>query len=174
MIVSSNGCSTLVRKRRINLALTASELYQRQRRRLNPSIASSGTSQLLGAETKDKWKDLLDSAVMTLVKRYCTGMPFDALLLDKLVKPKNDDLISVEQHGTYVGQSLLSNPTAINALVSTLYKTGGTVVKSQDLKEKCAALLAHAVLAAEKDCGLSTAANGQEFSNDTNTFNEWE
>lgn len=81
MIVSSNGCSTLVRKRRINLALTASELYQRQRRRLNPSIASSGTSQLLGAETKDKWKDLLDSAVMTLVKRYCTGMPFDALLL---------------------------------------------------------------------------------------------
>lgn len=78
----------------------------------------------------------------------------------------------MEQHGTYVGQSLLSNPTAINALVSTLYKTGGTVVKSQDLKEKCAALLAHAVLAAEKDCGLSTAANGQEFSNDTNTFNE--
>ncbi len=172
MIISAKGCSTLVRKRRINLALTASELYQRQRRRLNPFTNSSVKSQLVGAEKKDKWKDLVDSTILTLIKRYCTDMPFDVLLLDKLIKLKNDDQISLEQHGTYVGHSLLSHPSAINALMSTLYKAGGTVVKSQELKEKCSALLAHAVLAARKDVGMLSAASGQEFNNENNNFSE--
>lgn len=171
MIISANGCSTLVRKRRINLALTASELYQRQRRRLNPFTNSSVKSQRVDVEKKDKWKDIVDSTVLTLIKRYCTDMPFDGLLLDKLVKPKNDDQISLEQHGTYVGHSLLSHPSAINALMSTLYKAGGTVVKSQDLKEKCSALLAHAVLAARKDISLSSAASDQGFNNENNNNN---
>ncbi len=172
MLMLSNGnCSSMARKRRINLALTVSELHQRQRRRFEPAAASSVKVQLGDADKKDKWKDIIDSSVLNLIKRHCAGMPFDLLMLNKLIKPVNDDLISSEQHGTYVGQCLISHPTAIDAILSTLYKSGGTVVKSQDLKEKCAALLAHAVLAARKDVCLSSAAK-IETESTKKTFSE--
>jgi hypothetical protein len=46
--------------------------------------AASAIFLLGGADKKDKWKDTVDTSVLSLIKMQCTGMPFDFLLLNKL------------------------------------------------------------------------------------------
>lgn len=157
MLANEGGLTTtLAQKRRISVALTISELHQRQRRRLDPTAVTlniNGSFKEFGES--NKWKDPIDIAVLNLIRRHATSMPFDSALLNKLLKPGYDDLISLEQHGLYVGQILISHPTAITALLNTLYQPGGTVVKSLELKGGCAALLARAVLAAKREANQS-------------------
>jgi len=160
MLANEGGLTTtLAQKRRISVALTISELNQRQRRRLDPTAVSLNiNANFKEFGENNKWKDPIDTAVLNLIRRHATSMPFDSALLNKLIKPGHDDLISLEQHGLYVGQILISHPTAITALLNILYQPGGTVVKSLELKGKCAALLARAVLAAKREANQSYKA----------------
>ncbi|KAI2503862.1 TH1 protein [Fragilaria crotonensis] len=128
------GASTLYRKRRRDVALTISELTQRQRRRLRPGIDENRT-------LRDEERDALESALSNLLLRHAEGKMFDDHLLDQLLvhgrNPKQ------------LGRLMNSHPLAIKALLGHLFLPGALRTGSLSSRAKCARLIALAVLAAE-------------------------
>jgi len=102
----NNGeMNSLVRKRRANTALTVSDLYQRQRRRIEPNAKRTSPSHdaptgVLHNESltsisarsfhtndilNDKLRYSLESGIIALLKKYALGIPLDSVLVDQLL-----------------------------------------------------------------------------------------
>jgi hypothetical protein len=137
MSSTTAGSSTLFRKRRLEVALTISELQQQQRRRLDPN-ASNGDHH-----NNDRHQNSLETALLALLKKSAVGMPLEDNTLEQLLPKDGGD-------GTEVGKLLMSHPLAIKALVGHLFRPGAARVSSLLTRAKCAHLVALAVMAAEK------------------------
>lgn len=133
--VASTG-SPLFRKRRLDVALTISDLYQRQRRRRKPSIDQANGDK--------KHSDSLESALLNLLRRNYLGTRMDDRLLDQLLQKET----SLGATGE-VGKLLVSHPLSVKVLLGHLFKPVATRVSSTQTKQKCARLVALAVIAAE-------------------------
>jgi hypothetical protein len=151
---ASGGSNPLFRKRRLDVALTISELHQRQRRRLMPrrdeaeddddddgerpmSIGNHGKNEKLAA---------IETAVLNFLRRYSLGTQVDDNILDAML-PRNE--MGGNSTNT-VGKLLIKRPLSVKALLGYMFKPGqriGSVVT----KNKCARLVALAVLAAEDE-----------------------
>jgi len=131
------GSSSLFRKRRLDIALTISELQQQQRRRLDPTVSN------VDRHDNERHHNSLETAVLGLLRKSAMGTQLDDNNLDQLL-PKNGS------DGGEVGKLLISHPLAIKALLGHLFKPGSTRVLSLLTRAKCAHLIALAVMAAEK------------------------
>lgn len=134
---SVSGSSPLFRKRRLDVALTLSELQQRQRRRRRVDGSSGdGTTK----------NSILETALMTFLRRYSIGIQVDDAILDPML-PKGLDFSGADD----IGKLLIQHPLAVKALLGQLFLPGSTRVTSPVVKNKCARLIALSVLAAEKE-----------------------
>jgi hypothetical protein len=137
------GSSTLFRKRRLDIALTISELHQRQRRRHTPS--SEGNDRDMD---RDERRDELESALQNLLRRHSLGTPLGDRLLDKLLPADGD-----EDSSDTIGKLLIAHPLAVKALLGQLFKPGSSRATSMVTRNKCARLVAFSVLAADSAAG---------------------
>lgn len=146
---NAGGGSHLFRKRRLDVALTISELHQRERRRLKTSI---GLNQQNSKETSKQ----LETALLNFLRRHSVGMQLDDAALDPLL-PSGIDITSFAD----TGRLLVEHPVAIKALLEHLFKPGSTRVVAPVLRNKCARLVAFAVLSAEKTAGEDEVLKGE-------------
>jgi hypothetical protein len=141
---NASGTSHLFRKRRLDVALTMSELHQSERRRVKNDPESNEQHVVNGNGTKRK----LETALLSFLRRHSVGMQLDDVVLDSLL-PSGIDITSFAD----TGRLFVQHPVAIKALLEHLFKPGSTRVVAPVLRNKCARLLAFAVLAAEKAAG---------------------
>jgi len=146
--------SPFAKKRRVDICLTICDLYQRQRRRLNPMTAC------LRGEISDKLdpeglKNSLESGIITLLKKQSLDLQIDEEIADMMLNGQHDDL----EDGTHknVGELLIAHPSSVKALLGFLFKPGDKRIKSIDTRKKCATLLALSVIAARR--AVSTTAS---------------
>ena len=129
------GASSLFRKRRRDVALTISELAQRQRRRLRPGISDGN-----GIHHEEE-RNALETALSNLLVRHAEGKKFDDQLLDQLL---------VHGHNPkQLGRLMNAHPLAVKALLGHLFLPGSLRTGSMNTRSKCARLVALAVMAAE-------------------------
>jgi len=128
---TSAGTSTnaIIRKRRLDIALTTSELHQRQRRRMVPNSSAV-------APKKSVMRDNLDSAVEKLIRKYSMGVVIDNETAEALLRA------SYGSEKQIIGDVLNAHPVALSALLAYLFKPGRLRVRSLELRHKCAKLLA--------------------------------
>jgi hypothetical protein len=143
MSSTTAGSSTLFRKRRLDIALTISELHQRQRRRHTPSSEWNGRDM-----DRDEHRDELESALENLLRRYSLGTPLDDRVLDKLLPADGD-----EESSDTIGKLLIAHPLSVKALLGQLFKPGSSRAASMITRNKCARLVAFSVLAADSAVG---------------------
>ena len=142
---SSAGSTPLFRKRRLDLAVTISELHQRQRRRLRPSDDSNNSANQGMNDRRAK----VESAVLNFLRRYSLGTKIDDRVLDAMLP---DTLVGDPEN--LAGNLLMKRPLTIQALLGYMYKPGAQRVGSTVTKNKCARLIALAVQAAEKEASV--------------------
>lgn len=121
---SSGTSSHLLRKRRLEVALSFGDLRVCQKRRLE-----NGASDL-------------NKALAALITRYSMGIQLEEAMLDKLL-PQG---LNTDTRG--VGEIMNRYPLSIKALLGHLFKPGATRVSSPSMRSKCARLVALATEAA--------------------------
>jgi len=136
------GTSPLFRKRRLEVALTVSDLHQRQRKRQRVKEYDHVSYLAVGESRKET---PLENALLKLLSRYAVGTQIDDTILDPLL-PQGLDLDTAD----IAGKLLIQHPLAIRAILGYLYKPGSSRITIPVLKNKCARLIALSVLAAEK------------------------
>lgn len=136
-----SSSSHLFRKRRLDVALTISELHQRQRRRLNPNVNQSAPV----LSDSDQRKNKMETGLLNFLRRYSVGTQVDDRVLDSLLPSGLNTSAASEE----AGQLLIAYPLAIRALLSHIYKPGSTRVPPST-KSKCAKLIALATIESEK------------------------
>ena len=139
MSSATAGASTLFRKRRLDVALTVSELHQRQRRRTKPMLAddtpNDGDDHKQGQDPQDRSRNELETAMARLLRRNAGSMPLDDYTLDKLLPPEGET-------GDTVGRLMLEYPLVVKILLGHLFKPGSSRVSSLVTRTKCARLIA--------------------------------
>ena len=146
---TSAGTSTnaIIRKRRLDIALTTSELHQRQRRRVAPN-SSAATPK------KSVMRDNLDSAVEKLIRKYSMGVVIDNETAEALLRA------SYGSEKRIIGDVLNAHPVSLAALLAYLFKPGRLRVRSLEMRHKCAKLIALASYSAS--VALSKSGKGGE------------
>ena len=144
MSAGTGGSSTMFRKRRLDTALTMSELRQRQRRRHKPSPDGSN-----GHIERGESRDAFESALEDLLKRNSRGLPLDYSVLNMLL-PADD---GSDDSSNITGKLMIGHPLSIQALLGHLFKPGSSRVGSMATRSKCAKLIAMSVLAADNATG---------------------
>jgi len=126
---AGTSANTIIRKRRLDIALTTSELHQRQRRRMAPNSSAA-------APKKSIMRDNLDSAVEKLIRKYSMGVVIDNETAGALLRA------SYGSEKQIIGDVLNAHPVALSALLAYLFKPGRLRVRSLEMRHKCAKLLA--------------------------------
>mmetsp|Transcript_4375 Transcript_4375/g.9024 ORF Transcript_4375/g.9024 Transcript_4375/m.9024 type:complete len:914 (+) Transcript_4375:48-2789(+) len=135
----------LFRKRRLDVALTISELHQRQ-----------------GKKPKTNGKtSVYEKALLAFLRKHASGIQVADSLLDPLL-PTGLDLSASQD----VGRLMIEHPLAIRALLGHLYKPGQTRVTNPVTKNKCARLVAFSVLAAEEKTRTECPTLSESLSSD--------
>jgi hypothetical protein len=147
---SSSASTPLFRKRRLDVALTISELHQRQRRCIFPGNEGAAGEMPPRAESDGikmnmERRDEIETALLNFLRRYCLGTQLDDTLLDKLLPNSNGG-----DPENFIGNLLTEYPISIEALLGYIFKPGHQRVRSVVTRNKCARLAAMATLAAEK------------------------
>ena len=139
-IPSSNSqkITPLTRKRRVDIALTVSDLHLRQKKRRKDTHSSSINNDAINKKKEYS----LDAGIESLLKKYSMNMAIDNALASQLL---HNPFESEER----VGQLIIQHPTAVTALLSYLYKPN-LRIKSLEIRLKCCKLISFAVLAAHK------------------------
>lgn len=134
VVATTAGSSSLFRKRRLDVALTISELQQHQRRRLDPTVSNR--------EQRDNYRhqNSLETALLNLLRKSATGTLPEDSTLEQLLSGCDE---------SEVGKLLISHPLAMKTLLGYLFKPGSARVSSLLTRAKCAHLVALAVMAAE-------------------------
>jgi hypothetical protein len=141
---SEAGSSPLFRKRRLEVALTISNLQQTQRKR----------SRATEKDDNGAKRTALETALMKFVRRHASGIKIDDSLLNTML-PQGLDLDTASM----VGELLIHQPIAIHALLGYIYKPGSNRLVVSSVKNKCARLLAVATIAAEKNAAKEATGN---------------
>jgi negative elongation factor C/D len=153
--LSAQGSTPFFRKRRLDVALTISELHQRQRRRLWPQDDGEegvdATDTDSDNENSGSWQAEVETAVLNFLRSYCLGTQVDDRILDKMLP---DTLVG--ESAKFIGNLLIEYPIAVEALLGYIFKPGNQRVRSIVTRNKCARLAALAVLSAEQQ-GLEEA-----------------
>ena len=142
-VAAAIGSTPLFRKRRLDVAMTISELYQRQRRRLVPSEDTKHDS--IRARPNSQ-RAQTESAVLEFLRRYSLGTQVDDRVLDEML-PKG---LSGDS-SNLVGKLMIQRPLTVKALLGYLYKPGSQRVSSATIQNKCARLASMAVQAAQDE-----------------------
>lgn len=178
-LVSGGGGESHIKKRRVNLALCVSDLYKRDRKRLKPAteekINMSQQEELNTERKKELSKQNLESAVMDLIKMFSEKKNIDSKILNRLLFPKN--LLPDQKYS--IGELLIAHPSSVKALYSSLFQYQGGAstqqmsnIKSSELRQDCAKLLAKAVIASKES--FHHLDDHQRSSNNTNKDDEKE
>jgi TH1 protein/WW domain len=130
--------SPLFRRRRLEVALTISELHQRQRKRRRYE------DRIEPVHGPDRLESPLETALLDFLRRHATGIQVDDVVVDRLL-PQGLDLTT----SAITGRLLIEHPLAIRALLGHLYKPGAARLTAPVVRNKCARLVAIGVLAAE-------------------------
>lgn len=125
---SSTGSTPLFRKRRLDMSVTISELHQRQRRRLMPSLTQDSSE---ASSSKNGEQGKLETSVLSFLRRYSLGTQIDDRILDAML-PSG----SLSMSGILVGHLLMKRPLTIKALLGYLYKPGSQRIRSVVTKNK--------------------------------------
>lgn len=152
---STAGSSHLFRKRRLDVALTVSELHQRQRRRRKPSPGED----VVRASSANEQTKAMESGLLNFLRRYSVGTQVDDRVLDALLPTG----LNMQALADEVGKLLIDHSLAIKALLSHMFTSGSSRVPPAT-KNKCARLIALATLASEKKAHSETLERqiGQE------------
>jgi hypothetical protein len=136
------GSTPLFRKRRLDVAVTLSELHQRQRRRIVPG--GDGSAVVEQADGDDH-RAKVESAVLEFLRRYSLGTRVDDRILDKMLPEGLGD------DSNLVGKLMIKRPLTVKALLGYMYRPGSQRVADVVIKNKCARLVSFAVHAAEDE-----------------------
>jgi hypothetical protein len=143
---SNISINPLLRKRRADVALAFSELYQRQRRKVRMLEESQSQN-----EAYDKIRYSIDSGVINLLKKYSMNVNIDDTTLDQLLyNPYSEQSRGSDQSQLQLGKLLHKYPLATEYLLRSLFVTASRV-KSNETRMKCSKLVAIASLAAQID-----------------------
>eukprot|EP00594_Rhizosolenia_setigera_P001329 CAMPEP_0178951164 /NCGR_PEP_ID=MMETSP0789-20121207/7066_1 /TAXON_ID=3005 /ORGANISM="Rhizosolenia setigera, Strain CCMP 1694" /LENGTH=1077 /DNA_ID=CAMNT_0020631991 /DNA_START=31 /DNA_END=3264 /DNA_ORIENTATION=+ len=182
-LVSGGGGESHIKKRRVNLALCVSDLYKRDRKRLKPATTFTEEEKInmsqLNAKPEERKKELskqnLESAVMDLIKMFSEKKNIDSKILNRLLFPKN--LLPDQKYS--IGELLIAHPSSVKALYSSLFQYQGGAstqqmsnIKSPELRQDCAKLLAKAVIASKES--FHHLDDHQRSNNNTNKNDEKE
>ena len=175
--------TTFQRKRRIDMAITISNLYQRKRHRVDPRLIRNSSTY---ADEKNNNNNnnmnniarcnTLDVAIIQLITKNGLGMPIDKEVLDNILK------YAYGGSTDRIGELLLQHTTAITALLNHLFSPIQRI-RLLDTRMKCARLVALAVIAALRRTvatteggdgggGMQVEALPQESNNDTDDNDE--
>jgi TH1 protein/WW domain len=130
--------SPLFRRRRLEVALTISDLHQRQRKRRRFD------DHIEPVHGPGRLESPLETALLDFLRRHATGIQVDDVVVDRLL-PQGLDLTT----SSITGRLLIEHPLAIRALLGHLYKPGAARLTAPVVRNKCARLVAIGVLAAE-------------------------
>lgn len=133
------GSSTQFRKRRLDVALTLSDLHQRQRRRPKPGTESSGGESM----NVDKEHGSLEKGLIGLLRHHSVGTRIDDRILDQLL-PKEGDT------SNEIGKLMIQHPLVIKALLGHLFKPGSTRLANMVARNKSARLIALSVVSSKE------------------------
>ena len=152
----------LSRKRRADLALTASEIYQRQRRRVRISNSAGKDGVGNGGSKSDQLGYSVESGVIEALKKYSRNTTIDEALLDQLLyNPYTDKSMSPEQIQDKLGGLLYNHVLATEYLLRSLFLKKSRS-KSDEMRMKCSKLISMSVLSAQK--ALESRARGEDAS----------
>ncbi len=141
--------TTFQRKRKIDVALTMSDLFQRRRRRVDPEVQNMNADDDVEIDYRGNTlltsdlEDTLDSAISQLLMKNSLGIQLD--------KESAESVLKYAYGGSTnrIGDLLVEHPTAINALLDNLFGPKQRI-RQLETRLKFARLLALAVTAAER------------------------
>jgi hypothetical protein len=135
----------LTKKRRADIAVISSDLYQNQRRKLRLS------NSLSASETSEGIKYSIDTGIVNMLKKFCMGTNLDEDLLNQLLyNPNKNPNLSEVENIVLIGEKLYSQPLVLEYLLKSLF-VPSCRVKTNEMKMKCSKLIAMATLAAQRD-----------------------
>ncbi|KAL3817077.1 hypothetical protein ACHAXA_000127 [Cyclostephanos tholiformis] len=144
MLHPSNTGTTFQRKRRIDVALTVSDLFQRKRLRADPRSRNASADNLdMGISTTGDLENALDSALILLLTKNSLDVPIDKEVLDNVLK------YAYGGSTDRIGDLLIRHPTAVTALLNNLFGPKRRI-RQLETRLKCARLVALAVTASER------------------------
>lgn len=133
----------LTRKRRADIAMSSSELYQKQRKIVSNHI--QGVNSAAGMRYS------IDEGIFTMLKKYSMGTNLDEEILNQLLyNPNKDPSLSDFENNLRIGKSIYSQSLVIEYLLKSLFVTG-TRVKTTEMRMKCSKLIAMAAIAVQND-----------------------
>ena len=160
--------TTFQRKRRLDVALTMSDLFQRKRRRVDPKHQDE-TTAALSLTDKDDNENTLDVALSQLLTKNSLGIPLDKDTIDNVLK------FAYGGSTDRIGDLLIKHPTAVKALLGNLFGPSKRI-RQLEIRLKCSRLVALAVTASERlaavQCHPSTTANDNSKSHDENDMSQ--
>lgn len=140
---TTTNSTPLFRKRRLDVAITISELHQRRKRRLLPSKDTDDD----GVRNKEADpRARTENAVLEFLRRYSLGTRVDDRILDKML-PEG----LAGDASNLVGKLMIKRPLTVKALLGYLYKPASQRISSPTIKNKCARLISMSVQAAQEE-----------------------
>ena len=140
--------TTFQRKRKIDVALIMSDLFQRKRRRMDPMVKNANNAEENDDDGVDprgisELEDTLDTAISQLLMKNSLGIQLD--------KESADSILKFAYGGSTdrIGDILIEHPTAIHALLDNLFVPKQRI-RQLETRLKFARLLALAVTASER------------------------
>eukprot|EP00585_Thalassiosira_rotula_P018387 CAMPEP_0196206326 /NCGR_PEP_ID=MMETSP0912-20130531/7746_1 /TAXON_ID=49265 /ORGANISM="Thalassiosira rotula, Strain GSO102" /LENGTH=440 /DNA_ID=CAMNT_0041480861 /DNA_START=88 /DNA_END=1410 /DNA_ORIENTATION=+ len=160
MLKPMNKGTTFQRKRRIDVALTMSDLFQRKRQRMDPRIddpINKGDNDNSGnnISSKNDLADALDVALSQLLTKNSLGGQIDKEVAENMLK------FAYGGSTDRIGDLLIQHPTAVTALLHNLF--GSKRTRQLETRLKCARLVALAVTASERRAAAGASSiEGEE------------
>lgn len=157
--------TTFQRKRRIDVAITMSDLFQRKRRREvdhTNHVETGGNDGNNGGAISNNnddnlAKDTLDVALSQLLTKNSLGIPIDKEIADNVLK------YAYGGSTDRIGNLLIKHPTAITALLGNLFNPTRRV-RQLETRLKCSRLVALAMTASQRLAVKSVrGSSGSDF-----------
>lgn len=155
MLKPMKAGTTFQRKRRIDVCLTMSDLFQRKRRRVDPRVAATrddATYNGVSNNSSDENLNMLDTALSQLLTKNSLGVQIDKEMADSMLK------YAYGGSTDRIGDLLTKHPMAVTALLCNLF--GSTKrIRQLETRLKCARLVALAVTASERLARRSSSSD---------------
>jgi hypothetical protein len=166
MLHPPNTGTTFQRKRRIDVALITSDLFQRKRHRVDPRSRNERVdNEGIGILTTGDLENTLDSSLIQLLTKNSLGNPIDRDVLDNVLK------YAYGGSTDRIGDLLIRHPTAVTALLNNLFDPKRRI-RQLETRLKCARLVALAVTASERAARSSTYDRVELIESDEGVLSE--
>jgi hypothetical protein len=164
---SSADFNPLTKKRRADIAVISSDLYQHQRRKLRLSNSLSAN------ETTEGIKYSIDTGIVTMLKKFSMGTNLDEDLLNQILyNPNKNQNLSEYENNLLLGERLYNQPLVMEYLLKSLF-VPSCRVKTTEMKMKCSKLVAMASLAVERDVrAINLNESNRDGNHRANDLNE--